>query len=116
MALDIVLAYLRGVPAPPDMITANLGNIHFARREGGAWGEDVIPMGFNDAARLLGTCYELGIVPEPAILDLSWINTAVWFAREGQLRSTRYFMSSLATRRALSPPNICRRVPAGIIS
>lgn len=95
MPLDLVTAYL-DVPRPPDMITLNLGNIHYATADGSGWTEGAIPMGINDAMRLLDLCHTRGIAPEPAILDYSWLNNAVWLARQGKLRRTRYFMVEFA--------------------
>jgi 3-keto-5-aminohexanoate cleavage enzyme len=98
MPLEAVTSYLAGVPKPPDMITLNFGPIHYAGLQDGEPVEDVIPMALADVIELLELCYARGIVPEPAILDMSWVSTAAWLAAQGKLRSTRYFMIEFAQR------------------
>jgi len=111
-----ILQCLRGTKQPVDMAAVNLGNLSHARPDDQGpgnqeWIDGLSPNGINEILRTLDVCYEVGVVPEPAILDYGMVNTAVWLAQQGKLRGTHYFMIEFSEFAGMRP---VQHMPASI--
>ena len=98
--LEQILRYLRETPEPVDMISLNLGHIVFfaGSKSGGTRQTVLIPNSYDDIRRTLEVCYECGIFPEPALLDTGFLSNAAVLAKDGLLRSPRYFLVEFGGR------------------
>ena len=92
--VDEVTGYLLGTPNPVEMVSLNLGH-------GVRWPQDaetgkrqttMSPNSYEDICATLDACYQRGTFPEPAVHDTGMLNNAITLMREGNIKSSRYFL------------------------
>lgn len=92
--VEAVTGYLLGTPNPVEMVSLNLG-------QGARWAPDpenggrrttISPNSYEDIIATLDACYQRGTFPEPAVHDTGMLNNAITLMREGNIKSSRYFL------------------------
>ncbi len=89
-----VTNYLLETPLPVEMVSLNLGfGVRWpADPETGQRRTTISPNSYEDITATLDACYRRGTFPEPAVHDTGMLNNAATLMREGQIRSSRYFL------------------------
>jgi 3-keto-5-aminohexanoate cleavage enzyme len=96
--LDLVTGLAADPRARPDLISVNLGHgvVWEPRRRAGT-GRTTrhYPNSYDDIARMLSLCAELGIRPELGVMDLGFISNAVTLRNDGLLPARPWFLVEL---------------------
>jgi 3-keto-5-aminohexanoate cleavage enzyme len=94
VSVEKVTQYLLETPLPVEMASLNLGygvrwptNPATGKRQ-----TSISPNSYEDILATLEACYRRGTFPEPAIHDTGMLNNAVTLLREGNLKSSQYFL------------------------
>jgi uncharacterized protein (DUF849 family) len=99
--VESVTRYLLETPLPVEMVSLNLGygvrwvldpSTSPLSKEGGNRRTSISPNSYEDIIATLESCYSRGTFPEPAVHDMGMLNNAVTLMREGQIKSSRYFL------------------------
>ncbi|MDA0733735.1 MAG: 3-keto-5-aminohexanoate cleavage protein [Chloroflexi bacterium] len=92
--VEVVTRYLAETPLPVEMVSLNLGyGVRWpADPETGQRRTSISPNSYEDITATLDACYRRGTFPEPAVHDMGDLNNAITLMREGQIKSTRYFL------------------------
>ncbi len=92
--VETVTRYLLETPLPVEMVSLN-------HRYGVRWipgsganprRTSISPNSYEDILATLDACYQRGTFPEPAVHDTGMLNNAITLMREGQIKSSRYFL------------------------
>lgn len=103
--VEAVTRYLMETPLPVEMVSLNLGyGVRWAAdpsisplskgglKGGGNRRTSITPNSYEDILDTLEACYSRGTFPEPAVHDTGMLNNAITLMREGQIKSSRYFL------------------------
>jgi len=92
--VETVTRYLLDTPDPVEMVSLNLGQgVRWVPAQGGSTRRtSITPNSYEDILATLEACYRRGTFPEPAVHDMGMLNNAVTLMREGNIRSSRYFL------------------------
>jgi 3-keto-5-aminohexanoate cleavage enzyme len=98
-SIEQVLRYLRETPEPVDMVSLNTGNIVVnSPLQNGTRRTLAIPNSYEDIRQTILACRERGIVPEPAVLDTSFLSNVVTLVQDGLLPTPRYLLVEFGGR------------------
>jgi len=92
--VESVTRYLLETPLPAEMVSLNLGyGVRWVPDpEKGGRRTSISPNSYEDIIATLDACYHRGTFPEPAVHDTGMLNNAITLMREGQIKSSRYFL------------------------
>jgi 3-keto-5-aminohexanoate cleavage enzyme len=93
--VESVTRYLLETPLPVEMVSLNLGYGVRWVPDGASKGgrrTSISPNSYEDIIATLEACYQRGTFPEPAVHDMGMLNNAITLMREGQIKSSRYFL------------------------
>ncbi len=96
--LDLVTGLAADPATKPDLISINLGHITVWERQGAPESGRVTrhyPNSYDDIARLLASCAELGIQPELGLMDIGFVSNAVALRDDGLLPDRPWFLVEL---------------------
>ena len=98
-SIEQVLRYLLETPQPVDMISLNTGNIVInGPLHNGTRDTLVIPNCYEDIRLIIEACRQRGIVPEPALLDSSFLSNVVTLVEDGLLPVPHYLLLEFGGR------------------
>ncbi len=96
--LDLMTGLAGDAVTKPDLISINLGHIvEWEQPAGAGAGRQTrhYPNGYDEIARLLARCAELGVQPELGLMDLGFVSNAVALRDDGLLPAHPWFLVEL---------------------